>query len=334
MVVVTSGDGNGRGVDVRSGRTVDYLRLSVTDRCNYRCVYCMPPEGVEFKPHDQILSYEDMAFFVGVAVELGISKVRLTGGEPLVRKGLADLVRLVRAIDGVEDISLTTNGTLLPQFAAKLKSTGLSRVNISLDSLDPERYRLLSRGGELSKALAGVQSALDHDLQPVKINAVMLPELLGELQAFVALTRDRPLHVRFIEWMPVGSCGPRTEAEMLSRAELTAALAQLGDLVDVAPPRGFGPAQYFRLAGHVGTIGFISPVSGHFCGDCNRLRLTADGKLRSCLFSDDEVVVRGAVRARDREATRECVRAVLANKTFDKRIAPVANTRGMSQIGG
>ena len=294
----------------------------------------MPPEGVEFKPHDEILSYEDMAFFVGVAVELGVSKVRLTGGEPLVRKGLADLVRLLRAIEGVDDVSLTTNGTLLPQFAPELRAAGLSRVNISLDSLDPERYRLLSRGGDLSRALAGVQAALDHDLQPVKINAVLLPEVLGELEAFVALTRDRPLHVRFIEWMPVGSCGPRTEADMLSRAELTAALARLGELVDVAPPRGFGPAEYSQLDGHVGTIGFISSVSGHFCDDCNRLRLTADGKLRSCLFSDDEVDVRGAVRDRDREATLERVRAVLAGKTFDKRIAPALNTRGMSQIGG
>ena len=331
---MTSGGDNGRGADARTRRTVDYLRLSVTDRCNFRCVYCMPPEGVEFRPHDEILSYEDMAFFVSVAVEVGISKVRLTGGEPLVRRGLADLVRMLRAIDGVEDVSLTTNGTLLPRFAAELKAAGLSRVNISLDSLDPERYRLLSRGGDLGRALAGVQAALDHDLQPVKINAVMLPELLGELEAFVALTRDRPLHVRFIEWMPVGSCGPRTDAEMLSRAELTAALAGLGDLVDVEPPRGFGPAEYSRLAGHRGTLGFISSVSGHFCDDCNRLRLTADGKLRSCLFSDDEVEVRGAVRARDRQATLQHMRDVLVGKTFDKRIAPVANTRGMSQIGG
>lgn len=323
-----------RGAGAGAGRTVDYLRLSVTDRCNFRCVYCMPPEGVEFKPHDEILSYEDMAFFVGVAVELGVSKVRLTGGEPLVRKGLADLVRLLRAIEGVDDVSLTTNGTLLPQFAPELKAAGLSRVNISLDSLDPERYRLLSRGGDLGRALAGVQAALDHDLQPVKINAVLLPELLGELEAFVALTRDRPLHVRFIEWMPVGSCGPRTDADMLSRAELTAALARVGELVDVTPPRGFGPAEYSRLAGYVGTIGFISSVSGHFCDDCNRLRLTADGKLRSCLFSDDEVDVRAAVRDRDRDATMERVRAVLAGKTFDKRIAPALNTRGMSQIGG
>ena len=331
---MTSRGDEGPGACVRSDRTVDYLRLSVTDRCNYRCVYCMPPEGVEFRPHDEILSYEDMAFFVSVARESGISKVRLTGGEPLVRKGVADLVRLLRAIDGVEDVSLTTNGTLLPQFAVELKAAGLSRVNVSLDSLDPERYGQLSRGGDLRRALAGVQAALDHDLQPVKINAVMLPELLGELEAFVALTRDRPLHVRFIEWMPVGSCGPSTDAESLSRAELTAALARLGDLVDVVPPRGFGPAEYFQFAGHMGTIGFISSMSGHFCGDCNRLRLTADGKLRSCLFSDDEVAVRDAVRARDRGATRERIRAVLAGKTFDKRIVPVVNTRGMSQIGG
>jgi GTP 3',8-cyclase len=316
------------------GCRVDYLRLSVTDRCNFRCVYCMPPEGVEFKPHEQILSYEEMAFFVKVAVGLGISKVRLTGGEPLVRKGIADLVALLDEIEGVDDISLTTNGTLLPDLAPDLRMAGLSRVNISLDTLDPERYRVLTRGGRLESALAGIEAALAHGFEPVKINAVMLPELLTEIGDFVEMTRERPLHVRFIEWMPIGGCGPRGEEESLTRAELMSALERRGGLLAARSPGGSGPARYFRLAGHQGTLGFISSVSDHFCGDCNRLRLTADGRLRSCLFSSDETDVRSAVRERDAERVFALIRDTLHGKTYDKRRALPGSDRGMSQIGG
>lgn len=316
------------------GHVIDYLRISVTDRCNLRCVYCMPPEGVVFKAHKDVLSYEDIAFFVETAVETGISKVRLTGGEPLVRKGLPDLVRMIRQVAGVRDISLTTNGILLPRFAAELKEAGLDRVNISLDTLHPVRYRELTRGGSLEAALAGVEAALEHGLVPVKINVVMMPTVLGELPALAELTRTRPLHVRFIEWMPVGSCGPRTAEEAVSKAEVMEALRSMGDLVPVASPGGWGPARYFRLPGYQGTIGFISSVSDHFCDECNRLRLTADGLLKNCLFSSDEVDARAPVRARDREATMAVIRDSLARKTFDKRSVPGCNTRGMSQIGG
>jgi cyclic pyranopterin phosphate synthase len=201
------------------GQRVDYLRLSVTDRCNFRCVYCMPPEGVPFRPHEELLTYEDMVFFVRVATEVGISKVRITGGEPLVRRGLPDLVGMLRQIPGIYDVSLTTNGVLLPRFAAELKAQGLDRVNISVDSLAPERYRRLTRGGCLEDALAGVEAALRYGLDPVKINVVMMPELLGELPAFVAFTQERPLHVRFIEWMPVGGCGPRSAGETLTKGQ-------------------------------------------------------------------------------------------------------------------
>jgi cyclic pyranopterin phosphate synthase len=316
------------------GHPIDYLRLSVTDRCNLRCVYCMPPGGITFKAHEDMLSYEDMAFFVEVAVEAGISKVRLTGGEPLVRKGLPDLVRLIRAVAGVRDISLTTNGILLPRFAAELKEAGLDRVNISLDTLDPDRYRELTRGGSLDAALAGIEAALEHGLAPVKINVVMMPDIVRELDALAELTRHRPLHVRFIEWMPVGGCGPRTPEESVSKATIMEALTQSGGLVPVASPGGWGPARYFRLPGHEGTIGFISSVSDHFCHECNRLRMTADGLLKNCLFSSDEVDARGPVMARDRAGTMAVIRESLARKTFDKRTVPGANTRGMSQIGG
>ncbi len=324
------------------GQKVDYLRLAVTDRCNYRCVYCMPPEGQPFKPHEEILSYEDMAFFVRVAVRTGIRKVRLTGGEPLVRLGLPDLVAMIRAIPDIWGISLTTNGALLPKFAAELKAKGLDRVNISLDSLDPERYRQMTRGGSLKAVLAGVEAALRYDLAPVKLNAVMTRELLPELPAFAELTRERPLHVRFIEWMPVGGCGPGTTGESLQKAEVLAALEQLGGasggglgpLEPVASPGGWGPADYYRFPGYEGTLGFIGSVSDHFCSQCNRLRLTADGRLKNCLFSSHEVDVRQAVRARDEEAVAATIAESLESKTFDKNILPGFTVRGMSQVGG
>ena len=322
-----------------AGQIVDYLRLSVTDRCNYRCVYCMPPEGVPFKCHDDILSYEDMVFFVRTAVDLGISKVRITGGEPLVRKGLADLVGLIHTIPGIRDVSLTTNGVLLPRFAKDLKAAGLDRVNISVDSLDPERYRELTRGGSLGSALEGVEAALRVHLDPVKINVVMMPELVGELQSFVDITRDRPLHVRFIEWMPVGGCGPRSAGEALTKDRVMAELQDMGaggagPLQAVPSPGGWGPARYYRFHGHQGTIGFIGSVSDHFCAECNRLRLTADGKLKNCLFSSHEVDVKGAMQARDREAVLAAVSESLGCKTFDKNLLPGRTSRGMSQVGG
>jgi len=326
-------------VNPPAGQVVDYLRLSVTDRCNYRCVYCMPPEGVPFKPHEEILSYEDMAFFVNAAVRMGISKVRVTGGEPLVRRGLPDLIGMIHALPEIRDISLTTNGILLPRFGAALKERGLDRVNISLDSLDPQRYRLMTRGGSLQAVLAGVEAALRFDLSPVKLNVVMMPELLAELPSFVAITRERPLHVRFIEWMPVGGCGPRSTSESLSKQQVMAALQQLGverlgRLEPVASPGGWGPARYYRFHGHEGTIGFIGSVSDHFCGECNRLRLTADGRLKNCLFSSDEIDVRGAIQARDEDAVLSCIEESLECKTFDKNVLPGLTSRGMSQVGG
>lgn len=317
-----------------SGHTVDYLRLSVTDRCNFRCSYCMPPEGIEFRPHEEILTYEDMVFFVRIAVQVGISKIRLTGGEPLVRKSLSDLVSQLAALEGVDDISLTTNGVLLPRSAAELKAAGLRRVNISIDSLDPDRFRALTRGGSLESALAGVEAAFEHGLEPVKINVVMLPEVVEEVEAFARLTRDRPLHVRFIEWMPVGSCGPQGGGDSITKDELMAGFNEYGKLLPAPSPGGSGPANYFRLPGHVGTVGFISSMSDHFCGDCNRLRLTADGRLKSCLFSDDEVDAAAPVRARDEVGTLAAIRASLGGKTFDKRRVLRPNVRGMSQIGG
>jgi GTP 3',8-cyclase len=318
---------------------IDYLRLSVTDRCNFRCVYCMPLEGVPFKPHEDILSYEDMVFFVKAAAEAGITKVRITGGEPLVRKGLPDLVRQLRALPEIRDISLTTNGVLLPRYAGELKANGLNRVNISVDSLDADRFRALTRGGSLESALAGVDAALETRLHPVKINVVMMPELLGELEAFVEITREKPLHVRFIEWMPVGGCSPRTVGEALTKDRLMAEFQKIGtagagQLKPVASPGGWGPARYYRFPGYEGTIGFIGSMSDHFCGECNRLRLTADGKLKNCLFSSHEVDVKPAMQSRDRGAVLDAITESLECKTFDKNLLPGRTSRGMSQVGG
>lgn len=321
------------------GQVVDYLRLSVTDRCNYRCVYCMPPEGVQFKPHDQLLSYEEIVFFVKAASQMGVTKVRITGGEPLVRTGLADLVAMIRAIPEIEDISLTTNAVLLPKFAPALKAAGLDRVNISVDSLDAGRYRDLTRGGSLDSALAGIEAAIENGLEPVKLNAVIMPELLDELDRFAALTKDRPLHVRFIEWMPVGGCGPRTANESVPQADVKAVLQELaakegGELTPVPSPGGWGPAHYCRMPGHEGTLGFIGSMSEHFCTSCNRLRLTADGRLKNCLFSSDEIDVAQAIKAGDAEAVLGVIRHSLESKTFDKNLLPGRTTRCMSQVGG
>ena len=321
------------------GQIVDYLRLSVTDRCNFRCVYCMPPEGVPFKAHEEMLTYEEMVFFVKAAVEMGISKVRVTGGEPLVRRGLPRFIGMIRRLPGISDVSLTTNGVLLPRFASELKAEGLDRVNISLDSLDADRFRRLTRGGSLKAVLAGVEAALENDLQPVKLNVVMMPEVLDELGGFVALTRDRPLHVRFIEWMPVGGCGPRSTSESLSKDQVMAALGELGadgsgPLEPVPSPGGWGPAHYYRFPGHQGTLGFIGSVSDHFCGECNRLRLTADGRLKNCLFSSEEIEVKSALQSRDEASVLAAIEESLECKTFDKNMLPGHTARGMSQVGG
>ena len=320
---------------VRAQR-VDYLRLSITDRCNLRCTYCMPAEGVPAREHDDILSYEELAAFTRVAAAAGISKVRITGGEPLVRKGCAGLIAQLAAIPGVDDISLTTNGVLLPRFAAELRAAGLRRVNISIDSLDSARYRRITRGGELAGALAGIDAALVAGFAPVKINALLLRGIEDELDSFVSLTRARPLHVRFIEYMPLdrrlGSQRLESQEQFVSAGEVLARLRVANVLEPVAGPYGNGPARYWRVAGGEGTIGFIAGVSDHFCSSCNRLRLTADGRLRSCLFAGDEVNIRPLI-ARPADLLAALTVAV-SDKNYDRCLEAGANERVMSQIGG
>ena len=317
-------------------RRVDYLRLSITDRCNLRCTYCMPPEGVTPRRHDEILSYEELAAFARVAAGCGVSKVRITGGEPLVRFGCADFVGMLSRTSGIHDISLTTNGVLLPRFADDLRRAGLARINMSLDSLDPTRFARLSRGGRLDDALAGLEAAFDAGFSPVKLNALLLDGIQDELEAFVELTRERPLHVRFIEFMPldrrvVGADGLGDDRLLPAPA----VLERLKTRYELEPhdgPYGHGPARYWQVPGYAGTVGFIAGVSEHFCETCNRLRLTADGRLRTCLFSGDEVEVRPLISRPDE--LRAAIQAAVSGKSYDRCRELRANQRAMSQIGG
>jgi cyclic pyranopterin phosphate synthase len=334
------------------GRRIDYLRISLTDRCNLRCVYCMPEEGVEWKPHADILSFEEIERFTRIAAEQGIGKIRLTGGEPLVRHGVPDLVRALLAMPGLQSVALTTNGILLPRYAEELRNAGLSRVNISLDSLDPEVYAQITRGGKLSEVLAGIESAFEYGFAPVKLNVVVVRSLVQDLLGFARMTMERPMHVRFIEYMPVGAAEegagchgtsggwtredtvPSDEViECVSAAGVAAGLGELLAVERDDAPGGWGPARYYRFAGGQGTVGVISPLSHHFCGECNRLRLTADGKLRPCLFSDEEIDVRTALRTGTDEDVRDVVRHALHIKP-EGHHDRIGTERRMSQIGG
>ena len=320
-------------------RPISYLRVSVTDRCNLRCLYCMPPEGVPWRPHEEVLRYEEIETVVRAAASLGITKVRITGGEPLVRKGLAGLVAMIARIPGIDDLAMTTNGTLLARYAEELKAAGLKRVNVSLDTLRPERFRRITRLGELSDTLEGIAAAKEAGLVPVKVNIVVVRGMNDdEAVDFARLTVEGDWHVRFIEVMPLGgniawvSDGYVSAEEMRRRIQ-----GELGELIPAKMAVGGGPARYYRLAGAQGTIGFITPLSEHFCYQCNRLRLTADGKLRPCLLSDYEIDLRtplrrGATIAEIKRLIVEAVRAKPERHHLSEGILPQGRT--MSEIGG
>ncbi len=325
--------------ELRDGhnRKIDYLRLSITDRCNLRCFYCMPANGVKPKAHDEILSYEEIERFAKAAVAAGISKIRLTGGEPLVRKDLLQLVRMLTATPDLKDMSLTTNGLLLAEHAAELAAVGLKRVNISIDTLDEKAYRELTRIGNVEQTMKGLEKALDVGLNPVKVNAVLIRGINEDPADFVKLTFDYPVHVRFIEYMPIGKESIWSPELYVSIAELKANLLRHGPLEEVEPPVGAGPARYIKFKGAQGTVGFISPISDHFCETCNRLRLTSDGRLRTCLFSDREVDVREKLRAGISTAELiEFIIDVLKEKPLEHNmnVRDAKVERLMSQIGG
>ena len=270
------------------GRTIEYLRLSVTDLCNYRCIYCMPPEGVPKRSHADILSIEELIEIAEAAISLGVRKIRLTGGEPLVRRGILTLCRNIKAIDPTVELSLTTNGSLLSALAHDLKAAGVDRLNISLDSLDADRYRDITRGGELSDVLSGIRAAEEAGFMNTKINAVLIGGINNaEVIDFINLTRFHTIGVRFIELMPIGEVKDWPAERFLS-AQFVASLLDETQLESYD-----GVAQIYRLPGYKGTVGLITPLSHSFCDRCNRVRITADGKLRPCLHSDTEVSLRG-----------------------------------------
>jgi GTP 3',8-cyclase len=318
-------------------RPINYLRISVTDRCNLRCVYCMPEAGVELMSHYDILSYEEIYTIVKAAAELGISRVRLTGGEPLVRAGISDLVSLLASIETIEDIALTTNGILLAQHAAELKEAGLNRVNISLDTLKPERFRQITRCGTLGDTLKGIKAAEAADLTPVKINMVVMAGINDdEITDFAAKTVTEGWNVRFIELMPSSGNEP-VSAKLVSVSEMKKRLGTMGKLEPSQLEAGNGPAKYFRLPGAKGTVGFISPVTEHFCFQCNRLRLTADGKLRPCLLSEAEVDLKEPLRSgAPPEELKKLISKAIASKPKGHHLAEGIGRKGrpFSQVGG
>ena len=326
------------GLRDRFDRTIDYLRISVTDRCNLRCVYCMPAGGIDLFEHREILSYEEIVRVVGIAAGLGVRKIRITGGEPLARRNVSRLVSSLRSIAGIEDISLTTNGTLLERYARELADAGLNRVNISLDSLRPDRYREITRGGELDQVMRGIGAAEDAGLLPVKINMVPVKFLNeDEIEDFGRLTLSAPYHVRFIEFMPIGAKDLWSEEKYISTDTIKSVAERIGPLIPVRL-RKTGPARYFRFEGAPGVIGFISALTHHFCGDCNRLRITADGRLRPCLFSETEIDLKPALRSfsSDREIER-LLRLAIEVKPEGHHIperTDLLSLKSMSRIGG
>jgi cyclic pyranopterin phosphate synthase len=324
------------GVSDSFQRPINYLRISVTDRCNLKCVYCMPDGGVRALSHKDILRYEEILTIVKAAAELGIEKVRLTGGEPLVRAGLPDLVRMLAGVRGIDDIALTSNGVLLADQAAALKEAGLRRINISLDTLKPERFRQITRCGELADTLKGIEAAKTAGLNPVKINMVVMAGVNDdEIPDFAAKTIKDGWNVRFIELMPMS--GDATAGKLVPVSAMRRRIEKLGKLEPAQAIAGNGPAKYFRLPGATGTIGFITPVTEHFCFDCNRLRLTADGKLRPCLLSEQEIDLREPLRHGATPAElKDLIREAIASKPKQHHLAEgsAPRDRPFSHIGG
>lgn len=309
------------------GREIDYLRLSITDRCNYRCRYCMPPQGVPKRDHRDILSFEELLEIAAACVRCGVKKIRLTGGEPLVRRGILDLCRGLRAIPGLQELCLTTNGALLPDLALPLRQAGVDRLNISLDTLRPDRFTELTRLGQLSDALRGIQAAEAAGFQNLKLDTVLIGGFNDdEIPDFINLTRDHPWEVRFIELMPMGPCAAWPKSCFLPGDTV---LERIPQLQEIEPN---GVARRYRLPEGKGAVGLISPLSHDFCGRCRRIRVTADGKLKGCLHSAEELPLRGLHGA----ALEDAIRLGISQKPERHHLAERKSDtpRSMNQIGG
>jgi cyclic pyranopterin phosphate synthase len=281
------------------GRRVEYLRISVTDKCNLRCVYCMPMEGLPWLKREALLSYEEIARVVETMAGIGLKRVRITGGEPLVRRDLPDLVRMISAVPGIDDLSLSTNAVLLEDQAEALHDAGVQRLNVSLDSLRPDRVDAISRRpGSFPKIMAGLDAAERAGFDPIKINVVLIRgQNDDEVADFARITQERPWHIRFIEMMPTGANLELSQQQFVSCDEALERIEQIESLEPVAGPFGNGPALYHKFPGAPGTIGVITPMSHNYCDRCNRMRLTADGQLRPCLFGSMQTNLRDPLRA-------------------------------------
>jgi cyclic pyranopterin phosphate synthase len=318
------------------GRSIEYLRISVTDRCNFRCLYCMPAEGLPWLPKAEILSYEEIAGVVGQLAPLGLRRLRITGGEPTIRPNLEQLIRLLRAVPEIQDIALSTNGARLEELAPRLRAAGLDRLNMSADSLRPDRIAAIARRNLGFDPVTAALAAERAGIGPIKINVVVMRGINDdEIVDFARLTMDHAWHVRFIELMPVGEMSGLTWDHVVPSDEVLSRVATLGALVpDDGPPRGNGPAKYYRLSEGAGTVGVITPMTHTYCSTCNRVRLTADGRLRTCLFGDHEVLLRDALRSG--HPLEPLFRQALAEKPKEHALLQmkVGGLRALSQVGG
>lgn len=318
-----------------SGRKINYLRISVTDKCNFRCLYCMPEEGLQWLPKADLLTYEEITDVVRQMVPLGVTRLRITGGEPLIRPNLDRLVAQLKAIDGIEDIALSTNGVHLPKLASSLAAAGLDRVNLSADSLRADRIAKISRRSVGFDPIAAALSAEKAGLAPVKINVVVMRDVNDdEIEDFARLTLDHPWHIRFIELMPVGEMRDVTWEHVVPSDEILERAAAIAPLSPVSGPNGNGPAKYFAFDGAPGSVGVITPMTHTYCATCNKVRLTADGRLRTCLFGDHELDLRTPLR--NGEPIAGIVESGLLEKPAEHHLLQmkVGGLRALSEVGG
>lgn len=313
------------------GRRINYLRISITDLCNLRCKYCMPEHGVNKVDHKDILSLEEIFEIAKVFVSLGVNKIRLTGGEPLIRKGIIDLVRKISKLDGINDLAMTTNGILLKKYAKELKEAGLNRVNISLDTLNEKKYSDITRGGRLKDVLEGIEAAKEVSLSPIKINTVLIGGFnTDEIEDFVSLTIDEDIDIRFIELMPVGEASKWAEDNFVSNKMILGKVKKLEKVERLDPS---SPAVYYKLPNAKGRVGIINPISCKFCDYCNRIRLTSKGKLKLCLHSNEEINLRDKLRKG--EDLKKVILDAITQKPESHHLEDKEYiTDSMNQIGG
>ncbi len=316
------------------GRKINYLRISVTDRCNLRCIYCMPEKGIKKREHNHILSLEEIENIVKVGVDLGINKVRITGGEPLVRKGIISLIDKLANIKGINDLAMTTNGLLLKDYAYKLKSAGLNRINISIDTLNHKKYHDITRGGDLEKVLEGINIAKEVGLNPIKLNVVLIGGFNdNEIEDFIKFTCYDKIDVRFIELMPIGEASRWSMEHFISNEVI---LERFPQLIEVNNEDKASPAKYYRLPHSKGKVGLINPISSHFCNDCNRIRITADGRIKPCLHSNTEIDIKRLLK--ENISLEDIIIKAIKEKPHKHNIETLKNyepiVRNMYQIGG